>query len=321
MRLARVLLLVWCGVSTAATAVAQAPPMNAEQYESLFQTVNNAGRWGKEDARGTLNYITPDTRVSAAREVRTGQAVSLSRTLEPGDVPGALEPLLVAPFAADDGEIHWELERLGLVYHGYAFSHVDALSHAVYRGRSYNGAADPGNRQRLGVEIMTDGLVSRGVLVDLPALRGVEYLEPGTPYTPADMEAWEKKTGVAIGAGDVLLVRTGRWVRQRAHGPVDPTRMQAGPHPTMAAWLHRRRVAIVGDDGANDLAPTVVAGVSHPFHQLALVAMGMPLLDNMDLDRLAAECDRARRWTFLFVATPLRIKDGTGSPLNPVAVF
>jgi kynurenine formamidase len=159
------------------------------------------------------------------------------------------------------------------------------------------------------------------VLVDLPALRGVEYLEPGATYTPADVEAWEKRTGVTVGAGDVLLVRTGRWARQRVQGPVDPTKTQAGPHPTMAEWLHRRRVAIVGDDGANDRAPSLVPGVSHPFHMLALVAMGMPLLDNMDLDALAVECAAAKRWAFLFVATPLRIKDATGSPLGAVAVF
>jgi kynurenine formamidase len=209
-----------------------------------------------------------------------------------------------------------------VVFHGYAFSHVDALSHAAFRGRSYNGPANPGTvRARLGVETMKDGLVTRGVLVDLPSLRGVEYLEPGAVFTPADVEAWERKTGVTIGAGDVVLVRTGRWVRQRALGPVDPTKTQAGPHPMLAEWLHRRRVALVGDDGANDRAPSVVPGVSHPFHMLALVAMGMPLLDNMDLDALAAECGQARRWTFLFVGTPLRIKDATGSPLNAVAVF
>jgi kynurenine formamidase len=164
-------------------------------------------------------------------------------------------------------------------------------------------------------------LISRGALVDLPSLRGVEYLEPGTAYTPADMDAWEKKTGVVVGRGDVVLVRTGRWVRQNARGPADPTKLQAGPHPTMAKWLHERGVALVGDDGANDLAPSVVAGVSHPFHQLALVAMGMPLLDNLDLDALARQCAQAQRWTFFFMGAPLPIKEGTGSPLNALAVF
>ena len=130
----------------------------------------------------------------------------------------------------------------------------------------------------------------------------------------------EQEDRVTIGAGDVVFVRTGRWVRQRALGPVDPTKTQAGPHPMLAEWLHRRRVALIGGDGANDRAPSVVPGVSHPFHMLALVAMGMPLLDNMDLDELAAECGQARRWTFLFVGTPLRIKDATGSPLNAVGV-
>lgn len=179
---------------------------------------------GSHHARNT-DHVTPEARVAAAREIRTGITVSLSRTLEPGNVPGALEPVVIAPFSLDDGGIHWQAERLGLVFHGYAFSHVDALSHAAFRGQAYNKPSDPPrDLTRLGVENLRNGIVSRGVLVDLTALRGVEYLEPGTAYTPADMEAWEKKAGVTIGRGDVLLVRTGRWVRQNAHGPVDPRR-------------------------------------------------------------------------------------------------
>jgi kynurenine formamidase len=312
------LLAAWA----ASVAAAQEAPMTPQAYDALFAAVNNAGRWGNADALGTLNHVTAEGRLAAAREIRTGISVSLSRTLEPGRVPGALEPVVVTPFAADDGGIHWELERLAFVYHGYAFSHVDALSHAAYGGHAYNAVSNPmRDRVRLSVERMQNGLISRGVLVDLPSLRGVEYLEPGTAYTPADMDAWEKKTGVTIGRGDVVLVRTGRWVRQKALGPVDPTKTQAGPHPTMARWLHERGVALVGDDGANDLAPSVVPGVSHAFHQLALVAMGMPLLDNLDLDALAGQCADARRWTFFFVGAPLPIKEGTGSPLNALAVF
>jgi kynurenine formamidase len=277
--------------------------MTAAEYDELFASVNNAGRWGQDDARGTLNHMTAETRLAAAREIRTGSTVSLSRTLQPGTIPGALEPMQIAPVTADDGDIHWALERLTLVYHGYAFSHVDALSHASFRGRSYNGVRERG---RLGVENMADGLVSRGVLVDLPALRGVEYLEPGTAYTPADMEAWEKKTGVT---------HRPRRRAARAHGPLGaPAGARArrsdedpgGPAPDDGGWLHARGVALVGDDGANDLAPSVVPGVSHAFHQLAIVAMGMPLLDNMDLDALAADCAEAKRWTFFFVGTPLQ---------------
>jgi len=323
MTLRHVMTFVLCmSLAVAGLAAAQDASMPRQAYDALFAEVNNASRWGQDDALGTLNHMTAETRLAAAREVRTGETVSLSRLLEPGNVPGAITPMLTEPVNADDEDIHWEMERLTLLFHGYAFSHVDALSHAALKGRAYNGPSNPGrDKARLSIERMQDGLVSRGVLVDLPALRGVEYLEPGTPYTPADMEAWEKKTGITIGRGDVLLVRTGRWARQTAHGPVDPTKTLAGPHPTMAAWLRQRGVSIVGDDGANDVAPALVPGVSHPFHMLALVAMGMPLLDNMDLDRLAAACAHSARWTFLFVGSPLRIKEGTGSPLNALAIF
>jgi kynurenine formamidase len=296
--------------------------MTPQAYDTLFAAVNNKGRWGENDALGTLNTVTAATRLTAAREIRTGVSVSLSRPLEPGNVPGALEPIVIEPVVADEGGIHWQLERLRLLYHGYAFSHVDALSHAAFRGKAYNGASDPPrDLARLSIEHLRNGLISRGVLVDLPSLRGVEYLEPGTPYTSADMDAWEKKTGVRIGPGDVVLVRSGRWVRQKALGPLDATKSQAGPHPALATWLRERGVAVFGGDGANDLAPSVLPGVSHPFHQLALVAMGMPLVDNMDLDALARECDKAKRWTFFFVGAPLPIKEGTGSPLNALAVF
>jgi kynurenine formamidase len=308
----------------AVEAQTSTPPasMTVQAYDALFTKVNNSSRWGRDDTRGTLNQITAETRLAAVRDVRTGECVSLSRPVEAGSVPGALEPAQVAGFDLADGDIHWLAERITLVFHGYAFSHLDALSHSAFRGRAYNGVNDtPADRARLGIENVETGLVSRGVLVDLPALRGVEYLEPGSAYTPADMEAWEKKAGITVGRGDVVLIRTGRWVRQKALGPVDATRQLAGPHPTMAEWLHQRGVAAVGDDGANDLAPSVVPGVSHAFHQLALVSMGMPLLDNQDLDRLAAACAAAQRWTFLFVAAPLRIQDATGSPVNALAMF
>jgi kynurenine formamidase len=307
--------LLVAGGLTSGVLRAQDAAMTARAYDALFASVSNAGRWGPADVSGTLNLITPEARLAAAREVKSGITVSLSRRLMAGEVPGALAPAQLEPTSADDGDIHWEIERLGVVFHGYAFSHVDALAHAAFKGRSYGGAQD---RQRIGIETMVDGLVSRGVLVDVPALRGVAHLEPGTTYGPGDMEAWEKKTGITIGKGDVLMVRTGRWVRQAAKGPTEGL---AGPHPAMAQWLRDRGVAIVGDDGANDANPSPVAGLSHPFHMLALVSMGMPLLDNMDLDRLAATCTSANRWTFLFVAEPLRIKDSTGSPLNPLAVF
>lgn len=316
-RLLSALLLALLG---AQPAIAQS--MTAAEYEALLAKVSNAGRWGREDALGTLNHITAEKRRAAASEVRAGVSVSLARTLVPGDVPGVLEPSRFEAIELADGDIRWQAERLTMVFHGYAFSHVDALSHTAFRGKVYNGQSDPKrDLVNLSIERMQGGIVSRGVLVDLPRMRGVEYLEPGTAYTPDDMEAWERKTGVRIGPGDVLLVRTGKWARQAARGPVDPTKQQAGPHPTMAAWLHARGVAAVGDDGANDLAPSVVPGVSHAFHQAALVGMGMPLFDNLELDALAREAASRDRATFLFVAAPLPLQNTTGSPLNPLAVF
>lgn len=319
---ALLLFMTWAAAQTAPKKSSGSGAMSLAEYEALFERVNNAGRWGKDDALGTLNHITPEKRVAASREVRSGSTVSLARPVAPGKVPGALEPLQIEPVDLASGDIHWHAERLTFFFHGYAYSHVDALSHAAYRKRVYNGGSDPSRYlAHLSVERMQGGIVSRGVLVDLPRLHGIDFLEPGAAYTKGDMEAWEKKTGIRISTGDVLLVRTGKWKRQQVHGAVDPQQQQAGPHPSMAAWLHQRGVAILGDDGATDLAPTVVPDLSHPFHQLAIVGMGMPLLDNLDLDALAKEAADRSRWTFLFVAAPLPLKNATGSPLNPLAIF
>ena len=163
--------------------------------------------------------------------------------------------------------------------------------------------------------------MTRGVLVDVPALKGVESLEPGYAITTADLEAWEASTGITVRTGDVLLIRTGRWARVRRHGQWNFLEAAAGLHYSTAKWLKERGVAALGSDGVSDAIPSGVEGLGSPVHALALVALGMPLLDNLDLDRLAAEAASRGRWEFLFIGAPLRAVGGTGSPLNPLAIF
>lgn len=162
---------------------------------------------------------------------------------------------------------------------------------------------------------MRDGLISRGVLVDLARLRANQRTEPGSPLTAQDLIAWERQTGIKIRSGDVVLIRSGRW------DPASPRGGSMGIHPSVAEWLHERGVAAVGDEGGTDISPTPVSGINSPFHVLALVGMGMPLVENLDLERLGREAATRTRWTFLFVAAPLTIRAGTGSPINPLAVF
>jgi kynurenine formamidase len=171
------------------------------------------------------------------------------------------------------------------------------------------------------IEVLANGLVARGVLFDIPRQRGVSWLEPGEHVRPDDLEAAEREQGVAVGEGDVLLIRTGHTRRLNDLGPWDTAQAKSGLHPTALPLVAERGVAALGGDGNSDTAPSSTEGVDFPIHVLTLNAMGVPLFDYLQLEDLAAACEERRRWEFLFVAAPLRIPGGTGSPLNPLAVF
>ena len=322
-------LVVLCAVGGEAAAQTDGRgTLTRQDFDALLTRVDNAGRWGGDDERGTLNLITDEIRRAAATEVRTGRNVSLARELVPGPVEGALEPasleFLVASdtvLGPSDGSVMWTVDQLTILYHGFAYTHVDAPSHLSYHGRGYNGPAahsetlEP-RRNRVGS--MRDGIVTRGVLVDLPRLRGAPFVEANTAVTVADLAAWEEQTGLRLRTGDVVLVRGGRWTAEAAAAGVVAA---AALHPTAAEWLHERGAAAIGVEGSADPGASLVPGITSPFHVLALVGMGMPIFENLDLDALAAEAAARSRWSFLFVAAPLDLRGATGSPVNPLAVF
>jgi kynurenine formamidase len=304
-------------------------PMARAEFEALLATVNNAGRWGNQDERGTLNLITADVRRAASSEVRTGITVSLAREMVHGEPEGGFGPIAVdlivvsdSVLGPSDGSVVWAGEQMSLFYHGWSYTHIDALTHLAYHGRGYNNApsahAPPAGQTRNSVAAMRDGILARGVLIDLPALKGVPYVAPGGAITADDFEAWEERTGVRVRPGDILLVRSGRWSEAASAANVTGS---AGIHPSAAAWLHARGVAALGDEGGTDTTPTAVEGINSPLHVLVLVGMGMPLIENLDLDRLASEAAAQNRWTFLLVIAPLNVRGGTGSAVNPIAVF
>ena len=318
-----VAVLVMVLTSTASSAQTH---VTRATYDEWMRQVSNAGRWGAADELGTLNLVTPAKRSSAAQSVRDGITVSLAHDMIAGANSNAIQPLqLRFMINPADSVVTWAVDEITLMAHGWAYSHIDGLAHSVYRGRMYNQVSrdelTSAGANRLGIHAMRDGIVTRGVLVDLPRLKGREYLEPGAIITSSDIEAWERQSGVKIEAGDVLLLRTGRTARVAAVGEFRVVEGAAGPHPEIAMWLKQRGVAALGSDVSNEAYPSVVEGVSEPLHHLALAGMGMPLFDNLNLDSLAIEAASRGRVTFLFIATPLRVLGGTGSPINPIAVF
>jgi kynurenine formamidase len=322
-------------LATLALAAAQAPaeyqvmspgaaaarfPRNADEFDTMFHQVKNWGRWGKDDQLGAANLVT---------EAKRKHALALAKSAI--TVPLAHPPLTEA--APDNASPFNHTMNRGLStdtysvsYHGYAHSHIDALCHILYKNQTYNGYAREDvltekGCTKLGIHNLKEGIVTRGVLIDIPRLRGLDYLEPGTPIFAEDVEAWEKKARVKVSPGDALFVRTGRWLRREKLGPWPVGRNQAGLHASIAPWLKERGVAFLGGDSAQDVTPSLVEGINLPVHTLAITGLGIDILDNQDLEALAQTAVRLNRWEFLLVVAPVPVTGGTGFPVNALAIF
>lgn len=302
-----------------------AEPVTRAQFDQWMQDISNWGRWGDEDEKGTLNLITPQKRIEASQLVQEGISVSMSRFADKEQRPMNGNPFRHSLAVSRFGEHEVAGDEYSVQYHGFAHSHIDGLPHFAHKGQMYNGFSvdelEESGANRLGIHNAFEGIFTRGILVDIPWLRGVEYLEPGTAITAQDLQQWEARTGIQIGSGDVLLIRTGRWERVRQQGEWMFIGMAAGSHASLALWLKERDVAVIGSDGVSDVMPSGVEGLINPLHELVLVGLGMPILDNLDLDDLAEAAAERNRWEFLFVGSPLRVEGGTGSPMNPLALF
>jgi len=301
-------------------------PVDKATLDRWMEELSNWGRWGKDDQLGTVNLITPSKRKAAAALVKEGYTVSLSsdaETMKSADNEFPFAQEMIA--TGNDPNPMFGMDIYSTRYHGKVLTHLDALSHMFYQGKMYNGypqsEVNRQGAQKLSVIAYKNGLVSRGILMDVPLLKGVKYLEPGTPIYPADLDAWEKKAGLKVGSGDIVFIRTGRWARRAEKGAWDTEVQAAGMHASCARWFHQRDVAIVGSDTHGELMPSPVQGVPFPMHQLLLIAMGTPMFDNCDLEPLSQAAASRKRWEFLLTASPLAVPKGTGSPLNPIAIF
>ncbi|OLB98973.1 MAG: hypothetical protein AUH30_06160 [Candidatus Rokubacteria bacterium 13_1_40CM_68_15] len=302
----------------------------------MMDSLSNWRRWGADDQLGTLNLITPAKRVQAARLVQDGVPVTCARPIAT-DITAdtTFQPMR---FMVDSGEgrdtcsSERVLERrgasefIGMVFHGYTITHVDTPAHYFWKGRIYNGRSCNLITSREGaqveaVELLHDGVVSRGVLLDIAALKG-RWLQSGEGVMPEDLDAAEKAQGVRVEPGDILLIRTGYYGRRLEHGPRNPLKDGSpAAHVACAPWFRERGVAMLGTDTHNDVSPLPYPRLGNALHIVSLVAMGLWLIDNGNLEDLAAACQARGRWEFMLTIAPLRLQATTGSPVNPIALF
>ena len=294
--------------------------------------LSNWGRWGPEDQRGTLNLITAEKTRQAATLVREGETVTLQHfvTWEKTIDSQTFGPTnhWMSRVDPDTGEPLFALDEIQFSLHDGMLSHLDALCHyrtevdgkyLIFNGYPQNLTVD--GCEDLAVDRMGTSYVTRGVLVDIPLMRGVDWLDASTPIYVSDLEAWEEFAGITIGSGDALLVRTGRWAKRDAEGPWSYGAGGAGLHSSVLPWLRERDVAILIGDAVNDVQPSGVEGIRRPIHQLTQVVLGLPLVDNGYLKDVAATAARLRRWEFLIAIQINAIEGGTASPFNALATF
>jgi kynurenine formamidase len=291
----------------------------------LFRSCSNWGRWGEDDEIGTLNYVTRQVTLAALAEVRSGRVVPLARTLQTqwtaSGGPGSVHLHML--YAGADPITCGEL--ISIPVHGMDRTHSDALGHEFWAGHAYGGRNRDDIASRLGLTAadslaQAGGVVTRGVLLDVCAARGVPWIPPGDGITAADLEAAEARTGARLRAGDAVIVHAGS-DRRRAAGIADGSDgSREGLTPDCLPLLHDRQVALFAGDCIEQL-PSTVPDLPYPLHQVGIASMGLFLVDSVRADRLAQACGEEGRSTFLFTVAPLPIAGGTGSPVNPLCVL
>ncbi len=308
-------------------------PVSKAEFDKLFQAVCNWGRWGSDDEKGTLNFIGPEQMRRAASLVRSGLSVSMAVPIN--RIAGPDNPRPATHYMIQTYDIHSDLgepqfctDYLASEFHGDCHTHIDALCHIAYQGKLYNGkpasAVTSHGPTIQDITAYAHGIVGRGVLLDIPRLRGVKWLEPGEAVTTAELEAAEKAQGVHLGEGDIFVFRTGHHRRRLELGPWNngyDGEGKAGLHVDTILMLHERKVSAFFPDGDGETVPSNVEGVAYPIHALQIAAMGMACSDSLQFEELVKICEEEKRWEFLVVGAPLRLPRGTGSLFNPLAIF
>jgi kynurenine formamidase len=302
--------------------------MTESEFRNLYAHLREQLPWGPQDRRGALNNLRPDDVLAALGEVSLGRTVSMAVPIESkvtADNPHPAVHQMTGTASSASGEgLSFGTDRVAMNVHGNADSHMDALCHVMFDQALYNGvpaaAVSDAGAQTLSIAMAGDGIAGRGVLLDIPAVRGTAWLEPGDNVTAEDLIAAEQRQHVRFGRGDLLFIRVGHRLRRNEQGPWDAASARAGLHPTAIPLLAERQIAVLGCDGNSDTAASAVKGVDFPVHILAINALGLPLLDYLQFEELLPACQELDRWSFLCVIAPLRLAGGTGSPVNPIAI-
>ena len=309
-------------------------PSQDDLLNWLKSDLNNWGRWGSGDQKGTLNHLSSEKTLQALSLVSEGVTVSCAQSVEftaSADVPRPPQHFMVSAgdtYRKDEGvDRQVAMDYFGMIFHGHTVTHIDSLAHFFWDGQTYNGrpssvVSTMDGATEFDIMAASGGIVTKGVLVDAPLLRGVDYIERGDGVGVDDIEAAEREHGVKVEQGDVLLLRTGQLGRRAATGPVDVSvGGSSGPSPEILPLLHERGVAVMGSDTGNDVGPNPYERFSNPVHQVGLVGLGLWILDNAWLDDLAEACKKRGKWEFMISILPLKLPTVTGSPVNPMVIF
>ena len=298
------------------------PPQS--ELDGIFKAVSNKGRWGDDDELGTLNYITPEKRIAAAGLVRSGNALSIARDLD--KVQSAVNPQPVRHTMCYDS--HYPIGAIDAMVidtHGFSLTHLDAVAH-VYRGDDvYNGRKAPDVATSAGLtfgDIMAQkhGIFTRGVLLDITKVRDVDWMTPEEGVTGEDLRAAEERQGIKVESGDCIFVYTGLQKREAVEGP-ENLGERVGIMPDAVHWMHEREIAVYSGDCVDAFPNPYDRPYMIYFHAIALASMGLILLDIPALEPLVELCEKEGRSDFLLTMAPLRLVGGTGSPVNPIAIF
>jgi kynurenine formamidase len=306
--------------------------------DRLAKRHSNWGRWGAEDQIGTLNHVTDEHRVHAAGLVRTGEVISLALPFDAKGPQtcafGRNNPvhymMATGTDALGGAQDHMPTTRHaddGITMPLSCGTQWDGLSHIFYEDKMYNGHSaalvSSDGAAVNGVQNMSDKVVGRGVLLDLPRASRRDWLEPGESILPETLDAALEFAGVTVGAGDFVLIRTGQLAQVRSRGSWGDYAGGSAPglSITTAPWFAERDVAgYATDTWGTEVIPNETPDVFQPLHIILLVHMGMLIGEMFDLEQLADRCAEDGRNEFMLVAPPLPITGAVASPVNPLVI-